>query len=423
MKQLFSLVIAVLAGGSSVLGAGEPSAGRPVVAHLRELLHPTGTVRLNYFRSSKSLDDETDFLGVTTQAKFLPDFSEVVSGKLEVRVASSATGAVNQLHASVLEGYLAFHLPKADLRIGRQIVAWGRADGINPTDNLTPRDYVTLLPFEDDQRIGTTAITVDAHLAPDLALSLFTTPLFAPAKVPLPLAPGAFTYEKPARSWRNTEYGLRLNRTGESFDWSVSYYDGYSLLPSLRPSSSSLLIRHDRIAVYGADFARNFGRFGVRGEIAYMDTADRSGRDPGVRNPNLFFVLGVDRTFLENLNVNLQYYRRTIRNHQSPFAIADPAERAVAVQHALLNSERDRTSEGLTFRVSNKWLNNTLEAEIFGIISLTTRDGFFRPSVTYAFSDHWKATIGGDFYYGDADTPFGVQKSNRGAFAEVRYGF
>jgi hypothetical protein len=43
--------------------------------------------------------------------------------------------------------------------------------------------------------------------------------------------------------------------------------------------------------------------------------------------------------------------------------------------------------------------------------------------VTYAFTDRWKATVGGDFYWGKVSTSFGSQKSNRGLFVETRYSF
>jgi hypothetical protein len=72
------------------------------------------------------------------------------------------------------------------LRIGEQIIAWGRADGINPTDNLTPRDFVVLLPPEEDQRFGTTAIKLDTYLSQELTFTAFASSFFEPAKFPLP---------------------------------------------------------------------------------------------------------------------------------------------------------------------------------------------------------------------------------------------
>ena len=251
---------------------------------------------------------------------------------------------------------------------------------------------------------------------------------FEPTKVPLPASAIPLVKRLPGHSFENAEYAVKLDKFGAGFDWSLSIFHGYSPLPSLSqtaptPSSRAIQLGYDRVNVVGADFARNFGRFGLRGEIAYMNTADRSGADFQKRNPNLFLILGVDRTFWENLNVNLQYFHRTVRHYHSPMVVTDPAERAIALQHAILNSERDPTSDGVTLRVSNKWFNDTLAAEIFGVINQSSRDGFMRPSVTYAFTDHWKATVGGDFFWGSADTQYGLLKRNRGAFVELRFGF
>jgi hypothetical protein len=285
-----------------------------------------------------------------------------------------------------------------------------------------------LLPFEDDQRLGTTGGKLDVLLSSQMTLSVFASAWFEPTKVPLPASAVPFMKRVPGHSFENAEYAVKLDKFGAGFDWSLSFFHGYSPLPSLSltaPTSASPAIElgYDRVNVVGADFARNFGRFGLRGEIAYMDTADRSGADFRKRNPNLFLVLGVDRTFWDNLNVNLQYFHRAVRHYHSPMAVADPAERAVALQHAILNSEHDPTSDGFTLRVSNKWFNDSLEAEIFGVINRRSRDGFVRPSVTYALTDHWKGAVGGDLFRGSSDTQYGLLKRNRGAFVEFRFGF
>jgi hypothetical protein len=81
------------------------------------------------------------------------------------------------------------------------------------------------------------------------------------------------------------------------------------------------------------------------------------------------------------------------------------------------------TDNGISFRVSKKWFNDTLEAEVLAVVNLTRNDRFVRPLVTYAFSDQWKGTIGAEFYRGAEDTQYGSLKPNRGAFAELRYGF
>jgi hypothetical protein len=406
----------------------EDDASPSAATQLLEQLRPSGSWRTDYFQSSKALDDDTGFLGGTLQIKALPGFTDRIDGKLEARVTNSAIGAGGATRFRLLEGYVAMHFAKADLRVGKQIVAWGRADGINPTDNLTPRDFTVMLPFEDDQRVGTPGVRLDTFVSQEHTLTFFATPFFEPAEVPLPAGAGALTERTPARSLSEMQMGLKLDKVGEGYDFSVSLFRGNSLLPQLNliavgADGPQQELRYDRITVLGADFARNYGRFGFRGELAYVDTADDSGADPRVKNPYLFWIAGVDRTFFENLNLNLQFYQRRVRKFQAPDAFVDPLDRDTVTLNAIFNGQRDPVSNGISFRISNQWLNETLEAEVFAAINLDHSNSFVRPLVTYAFNDYWKGTIGAEIYQGPEDTPFGSQKSNRGAFVELRYSF
>jgi hypothetical protein len=157
--------------------------------------------------------------------------------------------------------------------------------------------------------------------------------------------------------------------------------------------------------------------------MAYVDTADDAGADPSVKNSYLHWIAGVDRTFYDNLNINLQFFQRRVRTHQDPQTLADSLARSTATLNAIFDGQRDHVSNGISFRISNQRLNDTLEVEIFAVMNLTRDNSFLRPLVTYAFNDHWKGTIGGEFYGGEDDTQYSSLKLNRGAFAELRYGF
>jgi hypothetical protein len=385
----------------------------------------TGALRLDYYRSSRMLDDERDLVGGTFQAKASAALADGVDGKLSVRITDPAIGEGGAAQGRLIEGFAAFRWERAELRLGRQIVAWGRADGINPTDNLTPRDYTILLPFEDDRSFGTDSARLDIAATHEHTLSVFATLFFEPSRIPLPRG-ASFVDRRPRESLEDAQVGIRLNKAGESLDWSVSYFRGHSLLPTFRPAAPNAaggVLTYDRIWVLGADFARNFGRYGLRGEMAYLRSEDRAGTDPFAKNPQLYWVLGVDRTFLENLNLNLQFFQRRVRAHRPADLLSDPTERTFALQSTLLAGQRDRVNSGITLRASNKWLNDSLDAEIFLIRNSTRRDLFLRPLVTYAFSDHWKGTVGIEYYRGAEDTQFGSQTANKGAFAEIRYSF
>lgn len=387
-----------------------------------------GAMRFDYFRSSKDLDNATGFFGTTAQARLNPVFNNYLDGKIEARVTNPDVGDHGDTDASLIEAFITTHFAHAQLRVGKQIVAWGRADGINPTDNLTPHDYRVLLPFEEDQRFGTTAIKFDAYLDTEYTLTLFTTPYFLPSKLALPTDGATVIETRPEHRWSNSEVGIKLDKVGDSLDGSVSYYHGFSLLPEFRPlgltpTGPLLQLRYPEIDVLGADVAHNAGRYGFRAEVAYIRTEDRQGEDPVAPNPYVYVVAGADRTFLDSFSVNLQLVGRWVQYYTRPENIADPLAREAAIQNAITFGQQDRASYGMTSRLSNKWLNDTLEAEVLTFVNFRRSSFYVRPLITYAFTDHFRTTIGGELYSGADDTFFGRYKRNSGPFAELRYSF
>lgn len=322
------------------------------------------------------------------------------------------------------EGYLSFSAGDADFRIGKQIIVWGRADQLNPTDNLTPRDNTLYVPDIDDQRFGAMAVKTTYNFS-GASLTGIWLPNFKPSKQPLPPTPGIqFAETVP----KGDEFALKLEQTGGAVDWSVSYFRGFDQNPdisvgALTPSAAILSLQHHRIRVLGADAATTAGRFGLRAEAAYTWTEDATGMDPFVKNPFFYAVAGADRTFFEYLNINLQYFVRQVSNYNDPNAIADPMARTIAIQQAVLASQLDRVQQGASLRIGDKWLHETLEAEIAGVANFTRHDFMLRPRLAYAFDDHWKGTLGAYVYRGGANTFFGFLKDRSGGFAEVRYGF
>jgi len=384
--------------------------------------HFSALARLDYFQSSRTLDDRENLAGASLQLKALPRLTDHLDGKIEARLIDSDVGyAADRGRSRLLEAYATAHFAKADLRVGKQIVAWGRADGINPTDNLTPRDFAVLLPFDEDQRFGTTALKLDTYLSEVLTLTVFVTPLFEPSEFPLPPVSG-ITEKRPTRKLSDSEGALKLNKTGDSLDWSFSYYHGHSLLPTLRPQPQGIELDYDHVDVIGADVARNFGRYGLRSEIAYTRPANQVGADPNPHNSRVFWVIGLDRTLLENLNINVQLFTHWMPQYRDPAAVTAPLERNIAVENAVILGQEARVSNGFTLRVSDKWLNETLQAELFAAGNFKQGDRYLRPLVTYAFNDRLKGTLGGELYRGASNTPYGLFRPSSGVFVELRYG-
>ena len=393
----------------------------------------TGSLRADYFSSSRSLDDREHLFGSAFYLKASPRFGGHVSGVFEGWVRRPDLFDAHTTDGDLREGYLDLTLGKMDLRVGKQLIVWGRADRINPTDNLTPRDFTLLVPDDDDQRSGVPALKATLHVL-GVSLTGVWPPVFKPNVVPFRATPGVTFHEvDPEGTAARDQWAVRLEQTGRLVDWSVSYFDGLDLFPDLALGALSIgpggapavevLLQHHRLHVFGADAATTRGRFGLRGEVAYTLTEDRRGDDPEVKNPYLFMVLGTDRTFLDDLNVNVQYSLRVVKDFQDPEQIDDPLRRALAIEQAVVSSQQDRVQHGVSVRISRKWLNDTLAAEVAAVYGFARQDFVVRPRLVYAFTDRITASVGADLFGGPRPSFFGRLRDASTAFAELKVSF
>ncbi|HEY3325776.1 MAG TPA: DUF1302 family protein [Novimethylophilus sp.] len=384
----------------------------------------SGSVRGGYWSSSMNLDGKSDQFSEALWIKSEPRLGKNASLLLEGWLMNEDATRGDGRRGKLREGYLNMGAGNADFRIGKQIIVWGRADKFNPTDNLSPRDYTLLAPEDDDQRSGVYAAKATYNLK-DWSLSGFWLPEFRPNVLPLPHTPGLSFRERIPHGQGG---GIKVEQSGKAVDWSASYYDGLDLNPDLSIgsfSSSGLNLRldHHRVRVIGVDAATVVWRYGLRAEAAYTRTEDSDGRDPFVKNPFFYLVAGGDRTFFEYLNINLQYYVRYVSRYQNPASVANPALRTVAIQGAVISNQFDRFQHGMTFRISDKWLHETLEGEVAGIASFTRRDFALKPKLVYSFNDHWKSTFGANLFRGEDNTFYGRLRDDSTVFMEIRYSF
>ncbi len=396
-------------------------------------LNLSGSLRADYFSASRSLDDREHLAGASLWLKAAPRLGERAAAVFEGWIRNSRLFESEATEGKLRQGYVDLALDPLDLRIGKQLILWGRADRINPTDNLTPRDYTLLVPEDDDQRFGVPAVKARLQ-AFGLDLTGVWLPAFAPHKIPLASQPGVtFREITPSFALGRGQWATKIEQTGKAVDWSLSYFDGFDPFPDLGVGSVRLgaggtplievLLRHHRLRVVGADAATTIGQFGLRGEAAYAFTQDRGGEDPETKNPYFFMVVGVDRTFFEYLNVNVQYLFRAVTNFRDPEKIQDPVRRPLGTQQAIIANQQDRFQHGVSMRVSHRWLNETFEAEVGGLYWFTRSNYAIRPKATYAFTDHLKGTLGADLFRGPPNSFFGRIRDTSTAFFELKFSF
>ena len=323
------------------------------------------------------------------------------------------------------EAFIDYYTDFVDVRFGRQVIAWGKADEINPTDILNPQDLSNLSELKSIRKIGLVDLKTDWRFLGfnleaiwkieyedmkfppmDSRWAFFTIPGLE--ELPKP--------EYPQYKLENTEWALKLSRTINLFDLSISYFDGWDNIAT--PVFTFDSISHQpqldnmkffRTKMLGADFAGSISSFGIWGEAAYFITEKTD--DPLVKNPYLQFVIGADYTFNNGITINLQYFQE-INKEESDEKIPSKLGIGIPLQQAA------------TLRLGKSF--GAIEqhsVEIFGIYDIKDNGLIFQPKLILSPADAFEVEFGAILYSGDEESIFGRFKNNNEIYLQVTYSF
>jgi hypothetical protein len=389
-------------------------------------LNLSGSVRSGYWSSDRRLDDRRNFTPSSVWLRAAPDFGDGWYARAEGWILDERPlGTGSRLLGDVREAYVGWRDDQIEVTLGRRIIAWGRADRVNPTDIISTRDYLRLFADDDDLRQGSVVGTA-SYAFGDATVTALWTPEFRPNVYPIPPEPGVSIKQGTDRLGAD-QFALRLDRTGPGIDWSMSYFNGINRNPGssiVAASTAGELVNavYDRVQMLGADAATNVGPYGLRGEIAYSWPGAGHG---SAYNPRPFaqVVIGADRNIGEHLNINVQYTILHVFSYEDPATITDPVIASVAAETALVNNQRLRTQHGPMLRVSYSLSNDTLSLEMTAQDFISDHSFVVRPRVKYAINDRVNLLVGADIFYGSSRSFFGQLKPNNGFLSEIRYSF
>src|SRR5690606_4715270 len=88
-----------------------------------------------------------------------------------------------------------------------------------------------------------------------------------------------------------------------------------------------------------------------------------------------------------------------------------------------LNSDFDSFENGLTLRLSNRFMNEQLKLELGAISDINHGSYLIRPRGYYSVNDAFRVTLGWDIFSGKQQSYFGSRRKNSAAFVELTYIF
>ena len=349
-------------------------------------------------------------------------------------------------------------LDDLDLKVGRQIVNWGRSDSLRVLDVLNPLDNREpgLVDIEDLRR-PVTMVKVDYYLG-DWALSAIAIPEirfnlnppfgsdFAPVLSSLGTVEAfVFPEEIPDESFANTEWAVALK--GIFSGWDVSFhYARYwrdlqylspriaviastRLGPVRRSPSTGTELRHSRLDARRRRRATTPSAAGCsRAEIAWIDGIDYTTSTP-VDLADLGF--GHRATFPpapSRRAASTSWAASSTTASPTPTSRSRSSNRHIfgfRRRHAARSSALQENLLETALRITRTFMNERLEVTALGIVfgSYAQDGSVVRLDARYDLRDALELGGGIVFYQKGDPPPFDTIKDNDRIFFEIKYSF
>lgn len=290
------------------------------------------------------------------------------------------------------EAYIDMYLDKWDFRVGKQIVVWGRADGVNPTDNINPRDMSLYTFDEDESRMANFMLKANYNFYP-FTLEFIAVPSYEEGQFPI-----AYDYT----DYEDREaYALKFSYEYSFIDGSFSYYNGYGKQPGLVFADGEIAFKPYKEQVFGWDFATTLGKYGFRNEFAYKYREDEV--EAYVPFSELDYIVGIDKNLTEDISLILQYSFKYIIDFEESYG-------ELLKKNYIISSQTKEIQSSVIFRLTWELMHETLSLENLTNYNFDTEELFTRFKGDYDIRDSFTISAGFDLYEGKDDTLFGMTK-------------
>ncbi len=358
----------------------------------------------------------------------------------------------------VREAYADLYLGNFELRAGQAIIAWGRTDVVNPTNNLTPQDYFVRSPEPDDMRLGNFLFRGRYSITPQLRFEAVWVPMYKYSTYRFDLfeMPDYINFSEssfPEAAINNGSIAAKIDFLFNGFDGSLSWFNGYDPMPGIHPGeipgspSEEMIIemysRAFRQQTLGLDLSLGLGSFGVRGEAAFRNPTPEYRDQVFTPKSDLRYVLETERSF-GDFNMMLMYMGHYVVDFTEipilggmpeidPLQLQDPAilamlgpmmEQEVAGFNQIIFDQTKEISHTIGLRPSLAMFHGVSKIEVYGMYNISTEEWGLFPRLTWDVNDNLKLSVGGQYFEGGVNTRHDLIAPvfNNGYF-ELRYSF
>lgn len=349
-----------------------------------------------------------------------------------MRSTGSQRGYIGKLaDVELREFYLDTSIGDAYLRLGKQQIVWGQADGLRVLDVVNPFNYREfILDQFEDRRIPLWTLNLEVPVGdimaqfiwlPDQTYDQFpeagatyaiTSPRFiptTPAGTPVTLDAGS----KPGSFFADSDVGLRLSTFKGGWDLTLNYLyhfqDQAILFQSRDTAGVTLTPEYRRSHLIGGTFSKAFGSFTLRGELGLTTDKYFLSRDPadpdGVHaSDDVSYVLGLDYSGLQDSFISVQFFQSILMDYRDGIT-------------------RDKIDNQMTLLINRDFMNDSLKASVLLIQSLNDGDGLVQTDLEYEYRDNITLKLGADIFYGNRHGLFGQFSHNDRVTFTIEVGF
>lgn len=303
-----------------------------------------------------------------------------------------------------------------DLKVGRQIVAWGRSDIFQVTDVINPLDLREPgMTDIEDLRLPLTMTRIDSYFGSWNITGLVINEIrfdklpafgdeFNPATV-------AISDEIPRGYGDNTEYGVAANAIFSGWGCSFYYANIFDDIPHAeRTVTDQLVWRHSRLTMFGAAADVAFGNVLLKTEVGYFNGLEFFYL-PGQSLARIDVMIGLEYSGLRDTSITVEVVNRHMREFdQRILEVPDGARQDIWQVGGEIN---------------RNFFNDTLSLslQIYMTEAESEKGGFERLEFKYDLGDSVSLSGGAIWYQSVSQSILSGADDNDRLFLRIKYSF